>query len=117
LKASFVMRHRCAHALASLALSWAGAAAAEAAPTAQDAACRTEEATLQQEIDAARARGRMLQRRQLADQLEAVQIRCGTLPPAQNREAVIERLKSDILELRKELDRAETELRKIRQGL
>ena len=61
------MRHRCAHALASLALSWAGAAAAEAAPTAQDAACRTEEATLQQEIDAARARGRMLQRRQLAE--------------------------------------------------
>jgi ribosomal protein S11 len=57
----------------------------------------------------------MLQRRQLATELESVQARCGTLPPTQSREAAIQRLQSEILELRKELDRTETELRGLRQ--
>lgn len=70
-----------------------------------------------QEMTLAQARGRMLQRRQLADQLAAVQVRCGTHPPVQSREASIARLQKDIADLRKELDRAETELRKLRQGL
>ncbi|MGJ7542608.1 DUF1090 family protein [Variovorax sp. LT1R16] len=79
--------------------------------------CRDEELTLIQEMEVAQARGRMLQRRQLADQLAAVQVRCGTLPPVQSREAGIARLQQEIAALRKELDRAETELRKLRQGL
>ncbi len=86
--------------------------------TAAEAAdCRAEEAALVQAMDAARARGRMLQRRQLAEQLEAVQRQCGTRPPTESREDAIARLQAEILELRKELDRAETDLRKLRQGL
>jgi hypothetical protein len=87
------------------------------APSADAATCRAEEAALIQDMDIARARGRMLQRRQLATELEAVQARCGTLPPMQSREAHIERLQSEIREMRKEIDRAETELRRLRQGL
>jgi hypothetical protein len=79
--------------------------------------CRADEAALVQEMDVAQARGRMLQRRQLAEQLAAIQARCGTLPPTQSREASIDRLQREILEMRKELDRAETELRKLKQGL
>lgn len=82
-----------------------------------EAGCKNEEVTLIQEMDIAQARGRMLQRRQLADELAAVQARCGTLPPVQSREAGIARLQKEIAALRKELDRAETELRKLRQGL
>jgi hypothetical protein len=87
------------------------------APPADAATCRAEEAALIQDMDIARARGRMLQRRQLATELEAVQARCGTLPPMQSREAHIDRLQSEIREMRKEIDRAETELRRLRQGL
>lgn len=82
-----------------------------------EAGCKSEEVRLIQEMDIAQARGRMLQRRQLADELAAVQARCGTLPPVQSREAGIARLQKEIAALRKELDRAETELRKLRQGL
>lgn len=93
-------------------------ASAQPDPTPAEARnCRAEEASLAQAMDAARARGRMLQRRQLADQLEAVQAQCGTRPPTESREAAIGRLQAEILELRKELDRTETELRKLRQGL
>ncbi|WP_219210082.1 DUF1090 family protein [Variovorax boronicumulans] len=82
-----------------------------------EAGCKSEEASLIQEMDIAQARGRMLQRRQLAEQLAAVQLRCGTHPPVQSREAGIARLQKEIADLRKELDRAETDLRKLRQGL
>jgi hypothetical protein len=92
-------------------------AGAQPRPPADAAACRADEAALLQDMDVARARGRMLQRRQLAEQLEAVQARCGTRPATQSREESIERLQAEILEMRKELDRAETELRKLRQGL
>ncbi len=77
--------------------------------------CAAEQTTLQAEMDVARSRGRMLQRRQLAEQLLAVQARCGTLPPAQSTELQIESLQKEVLELRKELDRAEAELRRLRQ--
>jgi hypothetical protein len=100
-----------------LAATAAPAQPAPSAPPADAATCRAEEAALIQDMDIARARGRMLQRRQLATELEAVQARCGTLPPMQSREAHIERLQSEIREMRKEIDRAETELRRLRQGL
>ncbi len=92
---------------------------AQAQPTQQEKStrCDLDEAMLEQQMNTARAAGRMLQRRQLADQLEALQSRCGTLPPVPSREAGIERLQREITDLRKELDRAETELRTLRQGL
>ncbi|RZM04578.1 MAG: DUF1090 family protein [Variovorax sp.] len=103
--------------LAATAAPAQPAPSAPPAPSADAATCRAEEAALIQDMDIARARGRMLQRRQLATELEAVQARCGTLPPMQSREAHIERLQSEIREMRKEIDRAETELRRLRQGL
>lgn len=118
-----LVRARCAPALLAAALLLAATAApAQPAPSAApmpstDATtCRAEEAALIQDMDTARARGRMLQRRQLATELEAVRARCGTLPPMQSREAHIERLQSEIREMRKEIDRAEAELRRLRQG-
>lgn len=103
--------------LAATAAPAQPAPSAPPAPPADAATCRAEEAALIQDMDIARARGRMLQRRQLATELEAVQARCGTLPPMQSREAHIDRLQSEIREMRKEIDRAETELRRLRQEL
>ena len=80
-------------------------------------ACDVEEAALVQQMDVARATGRMLHRRQLADQLAAAQAGCATLAPVSSREASIERLQREITDLRRELDRAETELRSLKQGL
>ena len=100
----------------ALSILLSTSAMAQPAKPVDEAACETEEATLVQEMEVAQARGRMLQRRQLAERLEAVQARCGTLPPTQSREAGIDRLQREILEMRKELDRAETELRKLKQG-
>lgn len=81
------MRSIPALAAAVLILASAPSAPAFAQPatsplttTAEAADCRAEEAALVQAMDAARARGRMLQRRQLAEQLEAVQRQCGTRP-------------------------------------
>ena len=101
----------------TLSLILAGAAAAQTEPATESARCRIEEAALMDDIDTARSRGRMLQRRQLSEELVALQARCGSLPPARTREASISRLQGEILELRRELDRAETELRKLRQAL
>lgn len=103
--------------LLAIPLLTATVAMAQVGPRTDRAQCASEEGLLMEEIDTARARGRMLQRRQLTDQLEALQVRCGLLPPAQSREAAIGRLQGEILDLRRELDRAETELRKLRQGL
>ena len=104
--------------LSAIALVLTTSAVAQTQAPADDSArCGVEEAMLMEEMDIARSRGRMLQRRQLAEQLVVLQARCGTLPPAQSREASISRLQGEIVELRRELDRAETELRKLRQGL
>ena len=101
-------------------LSFASAAIAQTAlpipAQAVDVDCAAEQTALQAEMDVARSRGRMLQRRQLAEQLLAVQARCGTLPQAQSIELQIESLQKEVLELRKELDRAEVELRRLRQS-
>lgn len=104
--------------LLMLAATFAGTAAAQAvdAPQVPSAAdCVARQTALQADMDIARSRGRMLQRRRLADELLEVQARCGTLPPAQSREAQIDALSREIQDLRKELDRAESELRRLRQ--
>lgn len=88
---------------------------AQPSQPAQSIDCAAEQTTLQSEMDIARSRGRMLQRRQIAEELLAVQARCGAIPPARSRALQIESLQKDILEMRKELDRAETELHRLRQ--
>ena len=88
---------------------------AQSARQVPSADCTAEQTTLQAEMDVARSRGRMLQRRQIAEELTALQARCGALPPARSVEMQIESLQKDILEMRKELDRAESELRRLRQ--
>ena len=104
-----------------LALFLVGGVAVTTSALAQPAAqpnaveCAAEQTSLQAEMDVARSRGRMLQRRQIAEELLSVQARCGALPPARSVEMQIESLQKDILEMRKELDRAETELRRLRQ--
>lgn len=90
-------------------------AVAQPVTQAGTADCTAAQTALQAEMDVARSRGRMLQRRQIAEELLAVQARCGTLPPARSVEMQIESLQKDILDMRKELDRAETELRRLRQ--
>lgn len=104
--------------LLAVPLLWGTSVMAQPSTAAVDPTeCRTEETALVQAMDVAQTRGRMLQRRQLAEQLAAVQLRCGTLPPVQSREASVARLQREIAALRTELDRAEAELRKLKQGL
>ena len=96
-------------------LSVATSALAQPTPQPNAVDCAAEQTSLQAEMDVARSRGRMLQRRQIAEELLAVQARCGALPPARSVEMQIESLQKEILEMRKELDRAETDLRRLRQ--
>lgn len=110
-------RHFSLYVLIHLILT-AAAASAQPVDTAEgdSGRCVSQETALLQEMDVARAAGRMLRRSQLADQLAELQSRCATLAPLHNREVRTERLQREILDLRKELDRAETELRALKQG-
>lgn len=101
-----------------LAIALALAIPAIAQPVAQgDAAdCKAEEAALEQDIDLARSKGQMLRRRQLAEALTALQARCKTVAPQQSRPARIEKLEHEIRELRLELERAESQLRELKQA-
>ncbi|MET3494646.1 DUF1090 family protein [Variovorax boronicumulans] len=76
--------------------------------------CKAQEAALERDMDLARARGQMLRRHQLGEALEALQVRCKTTAPAQSRAAHIEKLEQEIRALRSELDRAEEQLRSLR---
>lgn len=105
----------------ALALSMpAFAQTAQSTPTMQPAQppdgadCKAQETVLEREMDLARARGQMLRRRQLGETLEALRARCKTTAPAQSREARIEKLEQEIRALRSELDRAEEQLRSLR---
>ena len=99
-----------------LAIAMALATPAIAQPTGQvdNATCEAEKAAIERDMDLARSKGQMLRRRQLAEALAAVQARCETLAPEQSRAANIERLEQEIRELRKELDHAEEQLRKLK---
>lgn len=87
---------------------------AQSAPPVDSAACQAEEATLERDMELARSRGQMLRRRQLGEALSALQTRCKTLAPPQNRAARIEKLEQEIRTLRSELDRAEEQLRHVK---
>lgn len=79
-----------------------------------DAACAAQLAATEAEIDDARARGRMLLRRELDKQLAALQARCNASPAQASRAARIERLEQEVEALRAELERAEEQLRRLR---
>ncbi len=102
--------------LLALALTLAMPAFAQTAPTAQPldaAACNAQEAVLERDMALARSRGQMLRRRELADTLSALQLRCQALAPV-SREARIEKLEHEIRTLRTELERAEAQLRSVK---
>ena len=101
-----------------LPLAWAlamPAFAQTAPPEPLDAAdCKAQVAVLERDMALARSRGQMLRRRELGEELAALQLRCAALPPAQGRAARIEKLEQEIRTLRAELDRAEEQLRGLR---
>ncbi|MDP9875993.1 multidrug resistance efflux pump [Variovorax boronicumulans] len=75
--------------------------------------CKAQEAVLERDMALARSRGQMLRRRELADTLSALQLRCQALAPM-SREARIEKLEREIRTLRAELERAEAQLRSVK---
>jgi hypothetical protein len=101
----------------ALALTLAAPAFAQSAPAAaplKGEDCKAQEALLERDIDLARSRGQMLRRRELADALAALQVRCTAPAAPQGREARIERLEQEIRVLRSELEQAESQLRSLR---
>lgn len=100
----------------AIALALTIPAFAQPADQADNTGCKAEEAALERDINLARSKGQMLRRRQLAEALVALQIRCKTLAPEQSRAARIELLEQHIRELRLELDRAEEQLRELKPG-
>jgi chromosome segregation ATPase len=77
-------------------------------------ACATQLAVIEEEIGDARARGRMLLRRELDKQLADLQARCNAGPAQASRAASIERLEQEVEALRAQLERAEEQLRRLR---
>lgn len=75
--------------------------------------CKVQEAVLERDMAQARSRGQMLRRRELADTLSALQLRCQALAPV-SREVRIEKLEHEIRTLRTELERAEAQLRSVK---
>ncbi|WP_082519719.1 DUF1090 family protein [Variovorax sp. Root411] len=73
--------------------------------------CKAQEAALERDMALARSRGQMLRRRELAETLNALQMRCKTPAAAQSREVRIEKLEQEIRTLRSELSHAEEQLR------
>jgi hypothetical protein len=84
-----------------------------AAPV-DDAACAAQLAAIEEEIGDARARGRMLLRRELEKQLADLQVRCNAGPAQASPAASIERLEQEVEALRAQLERAEEQLRRLR---
>lgn len=102
-----------------MAVALAGAAPIFAQPAEQPkqvegASCEAEEAALEREMDLARSRGQMLRRRQLAETLAALHTRCHGSEPQQSRAVRIDKLEQEIRTLRAELERAEDQLRDLR---
>jgi len=98
--------------LATLVLC--AAAQTPAAPAQGGTGCTAQVAALEQAMATARAKGQMLRRQQLANELAALRAQCqqGVVEP--DREARIAQLEQEIRELRAQLDRAEEQLRKLK---
>lgn len=98
-------------------LALAMPAVAQPAAPMDSASCATGIAALQQSMDTARAKGQMLRRRQLAEELDALQTRCA--PHAQDPQRAadtlqVEQLEQEIRELRTRLEQAQEQLRKLK---
>lgn len=76
--------------------------------------CASDIATLQQAMETARAKGQMLRRQQLAEELVALQARCVPGAEDQHRAAAIEQLEQEIRDLRSRLEQAQAQLRKLK---
>jgi hypothetical protein len=79
--------------IASLAL----AVAVFAQPIGQlgESDCKVDDAALERDIDLALSKGQMLRRRQLVEALSALQARCETVAPEQDRAARVEKLEQE----------------------
>jgi len=101
-----------------LAIGLVLACPAIAQPTGQvnSADCAAQQAAIERDMDVARSKGQMLRRRQLADTLFALQARCDLLTPEQSRAVNIEKLEHEIQDLRKALEHAEDQLRRLKSG-
>ncbi len=106
----------CSCTLALLVPLSASVFAQQAAAPLDDAACAAQLAAVEQEIDDARARGRMLLRRELDKQLAALQAQCNASPAQASRAASITRLEQEVEALRAQLERAEEQLRRLRNA-
>ena len=99
-----------------IAMAFAGSALAQATNAGDDTtgACNVEKAALETRMELARSKGQMLLRRQLADQLAALQTSCKPLSADQSRAVSIEKLEKEVRALRTELETAEEQLRKLK---
>ena len=96
-------------------MTLAGSAMAQPAVAVHDStSCAAEQTELEKHIDLARAKGRMLLRQQLADQLATLQQDCKLLSADQGSAANIQMLEREIRALRAELEAAEEQLRKLK---
>ena len=94
---------------------FSGFAMAQPAIKAADtAACAVEKADLEKRIAEAQSKGRMLQRRELAAQLAALQAGCKPLDADQTRAARIASLEKEIGALQAELNAAQEQLRTLK---
>lgn len=100
--------------LAIVLLAAANSSFAQATEPTDAASCKAEEASLDQDIAQARARGQMLRRRQLTDALAALQAHCEALMAGKDPATQIKRQEQEVQQLRIELERAEAQLRKLK---
>ncbi|RCW71634.1 DUF1090 family protein [Pseudorhodoferax soli] len=105
-----------AFSAAFLAALAAPAFAQQPAAAVDDTACAAQLSAIEEEIGDARAKGRMLLRRELDKQLAALQARCHAGPAQASRAARIELLEQEIEALRAQLGRTEEQLRRLRNA-
>lgn len=99
--------------IGSVALAMLFATPAVAQPKPTEADCYAQQAALEKDMRAARSRGQMLRRRQIEENLHALQARCEEIAAKDTHEARVMRQKNVILQMRIDLDRAEEDLRKL----
>jgi len=100
----------------ALVLALATPAMAQSTSQADSTECAAEKIAIEQAMDLARAKGQMLRRRQLGEALAAAQARCETLASQQSRATNIEQAEQRVRELREALDRAEEQLRRLKDA-
>lgn len=103
----------------TLAIAWAfactaGSVAAQSPIPAGDSPCQAEAASLDRDMQAARAKGQMLRHRQLADQRTALLARCPSTAPPASRADQVRQLELKVRQLTAELAQAEAELARLK---